>query len=198
MRLDLGRGHAFVVVPSGIVLAHMRQAEPMILVQRIAGFRCAVLAGRGAARSIAGARRVVGTGLGLFAAAGHQAVMETAAGGGKPRATAAGHLFLPFGMRQKAAMQDSRAERIRAALLGTFAPAEVQVQDDSAQHAGHAGARPGGETHYSVRVVSPAFAGQSRVVRSRAAHAALEAEFGTGLHALALRLLTPEEAARGA
>jgi BolA protein len=91
---------------------------------------------------------------------------------------------------------NSRAERIRAALEAAFPPAEVTVADDSHRHAGHAGARPEGETHYSVRVVSPAFAGKSRVDRSRAAHAALDAEFGTGLHALSLRLLTPEEAAR--
>jgi BolA protein len=88
-----------------------------------------------------------------------------------------------------------RAHRIHALLAERLAPAEVSVQDDSHQHAGHAGAAPGGETHYSVRVVSPAFAGQSRVARSRAVHALLEAEFGGGLHALSLRLLTPEEAA---
>lgn len=90
-----------------------------------------------------------------------------------------------------------RATRIHASLQQAFAPAEVTVQDDSAQHAGHSGARPGGETHYSVRVVSPAFAGQSRVARSRAAHEAVAAEFEAGLHALSLRLLTPEEAAKG-
>ncbi len=87
-----------------------------------------------------------------------------------------------------------RAERIRAALQAAFPAAEVSVQDDSHRHAGHAGARPEGETHYSVRVVSPGFAGLPRLARSRAAHAVLEAEFGTGLHALSLRLLTPEEA----
>ena len=90
-------------------------------------------------------------------------------------------------------MAQSRAERIRTTLEAAFAPAEVTVTDDSARHAGHAGARPGGETHYSVAVVSPAFAGQSRVARSRAVHEALAGEFTSGLHALALRLLTPEE-----
>lgn len=90
-------------------------------------------------------------------------------------------------------MAQSRAERIRTTLEAAFAPAEVTVTDDSARHAGHAGARPGGETHYSVAVVSPAFAGQSRVARSRAVHEALAGEFTTGLHALALRLQTPEE-----
>ncbi len=94
-------------------------------------------------------------------------------------------------------MNPSRADRIRAALEAALAPAQVVVQDDSAKHAGHAGARPEGQTHYSVAVVSPAFAGLSRVARSRTVHALLDAEFKDGLHALALRLLTPEEAARG-
>ena len=90
-----------------------------------------------------------------------------------------------------------RAERIRRALLAAFPAAAVEVVDDSHRHAGHAGARPGGETHYSVRVVSPAFAGLNRLARSRAAQAALDAEFGTGLHALSLRLLAPGEAGAG-
>lgn len=94
-------------------------------------------------------------------------------------------------------MNPSRADRIRAALEASLAPAQVVVQDDSAKHAGHAGARPEGQTHYTVVVISPAFAGQSRVARSRTVHALLEAEFQGGLHALALRLMTPEEAARG-
>ena len=87
-----------------------------------------------------------------------------------------------------------RAARIAAALNAAFPPAEVQVVDDSHRHAGHAGAAPGGETHYSVRVVSPAFAGVNRVARSRAVHEALATEFAGGLHALALTLRTPEEA----
>jgi BolA protein len=88
----------------------------------------------------------------------------------------------------------NRAERIRMALLETLPSAAVEVVDDSHRHAGHAGARPEGETHYSVRVVSPAFTGLNRLARSRAVHAVLEAEFGTGLHALSLRLLAPGEA----
>jgi BolA protein len=91
----------------------------------------------------------------------------------------------------------TRSERIRHALETAFAPARVEVADDSHRHAGHAGARPEGETHFSVLAVSPAFAGMTRVARSRAAHAVLDAEFGGGLHALSLRLLTPEEASRG-
>lgn len=90
----------------------------------------------------------------------------------------------------------TRADRIRTALEATFAPAQVSVTDDSHRHAGHGGARPEGETHFSVAVIAPAFAGMSRVARSRAVHAALAAEFAGGLHALALRLATPEEAGR--
>ncbi len=89
-----------------------------------------------------------------------------------------------------------RAARIEAALRETFAPAMIRVIDDSARHAGHAGARPGGETHYTVVMASAAFQGQSRVARSRAVHDALAREFAGGLHALALTLRTPEEQAR--
>ena len=91
----------------------------------------------------------------------------------------------------------SRAERLHAALTRAFAPTVLQVQDDSAQHAGHAGAQAGGQTHYSVLLVSTAFQGVNRVARSRAVHSALAAEFGPaeqgGMHALALTLRTPEE-----
>lgn len=90
----------------------------------------------------------------------------------------------------------TRAERIRAALAAAFpGAARIAITDDSHRHAGHAGARPEGETHYTVEVVAPSFAGLSRVERSRRVHEVLAAEFGTGLHALSLRLLTPEEAA---
>lgn len=92
----------------------------------------------------------------------------------------------------------TRAERIRATLAAAFAPAEIAVQDDSHRHAGHGGARPEGETHYSVLVVSPGFEGMSRVARSRAVHDALAAEFEGGMHALALTLRTPAEAGRSA
>lgn len=89
--------------------------------------------------------------------------------------------------------QITRADRIAALLRAHFGPAEIQVVDDSHRHAGHAGAAPGGETHYTVRIVSREFSGLGRVARSRAVHAALEAEFTTGLHALSLKLQAPEE-----
>ena len=65
--------------------------------------------------------------------------------------------------------------------------------DDSAKHAGHAGARAEGQTHYSVLLVSDRFAGLSRVDRHRLVNAALAPEFAAGLHALALTLKTPAE-----
>lgn len=87
----------------------------------------------------------------------------------------------------------TRAERIETLLRKHLAPTLVKVTDDSAQHAGHAGARPAGQTHYSVLVVTEVFRGQSRLARSRAVHALLDPEFADGLHALALTLRTPEE-----
>jgi BolA protein len=88
----------------------------------------------------------------------------------------------------------TRAARLEAMLTAAFSPMQLRVEDDSARHAGHAGAREGGQTHYNVVVVSDAFQGMSRVARSRAVHAVLEAEFTGGMHALSLVLRTPEEA----
>jgi len=95
-------------------------------------------------------------------------------------------------------MVENRADRLRATLTTAFKPALLRVSDDSAHHAGHVGAAGGfGQTHFSILLVSAAFAGMSRVARSRAVHAALAGEFGAveagGMHALALTLRTPEE-----
>ncbi|MFA5121567.1 BolA family protein [Zavarzinia sp.] len=89
------------------------------------------------------------------------------------------------------------ADRIRRTLESALAPATVAVIDDSGRHAGHAGNAGGGETHFQVRVVSPAFAGQGRVARHRRVNDLLAGEFGRGLHALQLTLLTPDEDAAG-
>ena len=86
------------------------------------------------------------------------------------------------------------AALIRQKLQAAFAPSELVVEDDSAKHAGHSGARPGGQTHFSVRLVSESFAGQSRVERQRRVYAALaELMKPDGIHALALTTLTPAE-----
>lgn len=86
-----------------------------------------------------------------------------------------------------------RAERMAAALKAAFENAEIDIQDDSAKHAGHAGAAPGGQTHFRVRIIAAAFEGLSRVERHRRVNAALKGEFDAGLHALALTALAPGE-----
>jgi len=78
----------------------------------------------------------------------------------------------------------SRAERIRTALAAAFSPSELDIVDESHLHHGHAGAAPGGETHYSVKIRSAAFTGLSRLAKHRAVNDALKAEFAAGLHAL--------------
>ncbi len=92
-----------------------------------------------------------------------------------------------------------RAERMEGLLRAAFAPSLLAIEDQSGRHAHHAGARVGGapavgETHYRIAMVAAAFEGRSRVERQRAVHAALAAEFATGLHALSLVLRTPVEA----
>ncbi|MEL7130251.1 MAG: BolA family protein [Pseudomonadota bacterium] len=85
----------------------------------------------------------------------------------------------------------AREIRIRAILKQQFAPSELEVVDDSARHAGHAGAAPGGQTHFNVRIVSAKFVGMSRVAQQRAVNAALAEEFETGLHALSIKTAIP-------
>jgi len=85
------------------------------------------------------------------------------------------------------------AARMRDKLESALSPVELEIADDSHRHAGHAGARPGGESHFTVRVVSAAFAGRSRVERQRLVHAALAEELAGPVHALALVLRAPDE-----
>lgn len=89
--------------------------------------------------------------------------------------------------------------QVRAAierkLTEALAPTRLEVVDDSGRHAGHAGHRPGGESHFSVRVVSAAFAGKSRVERHRMVNSVLADELAGPVHALQLTTQTPEEAA---
>jgi len=79
-------------------------------------------------------------------------------------------------------------------LTKAFAPDRLDVIDESQRHAGHAGARPGGETHYSVYIVSQAFHGKSRLERHRMINATLMGELQGGVHALAIRAAAPGEA----
>lgn len=85
------------------------------------------------------------------------------------------------------------ADRLRAKLVVALRPSSLTIVDDSARHAGHAGAREGGETHFRVRIVSVEFAGLSRVERQRRVYAAVAEEIAAGIHALALTALAPEE-----
>ena len=85
------------------------------------------------------------------------------------------------------------SERIRRRLEDAFQPSRLEVHDESARHAGHAGARAGGETHFRVTIVSQTFAGRSRLERHRLVHAALDEELRGGVHALAVTALVPGE-----
>jgi BolA protein len=86
------------------------------------------------------------------------------------------------------------AERLRDALQQALNPIALEVQDDSHLHAGHAGAREG--RHFSVRVVSAAFDGLSRVARHRLVYDAARPLIDEGIHALAIDARTPAEARR--
>jgi BolA protein len=87
----------------------------------------------------------------------------------------------------------SVAETMRCKLTDRFAPSRLDIIDQSHRHAGHAGARPEGETHFSVTIVAAAFAGLNRVERQRLVYAALADELATRVHALSLTTLAPGE-----
>ena len=87
----------------------------------------------------------------------------------------------------------SVAETMRAKLTERLAPTRLVIVDESHRHAGHAGAQPGGETHFNVMIVSSVFAGLNRVARHRLVYETLAAEIAGGVHALSLTTLTPDE-----
>ena len=91
-------------------------------------------------------------------------------------------------------LNPQRVERIRALLVEALDPAAIEVVDDSHKHVGHAGAR-GGQGHFSVDIVSAAFAGKLPLARHRLVYAALGDMLQTDIHALAIRARTPDEAA---
>lgn len=84
-------------------------------------------------------------------------------------------------------------DRIRDAIETGLAPEHFEIIDESSLHAGHAGARPGGETHYRITVVSSRFEGVSRVQRQQMVYGLLDEAFAAGLHALAMTTKTPNE-----
>lgn len=85
------------------------------------------------------------------------------------------------------------AEQVAGKLRRALAPSRLEVSDESHLHAGHAGARPGGGTHFQVEVVSRLFEGKARIERQRMVYAVLADEMKDRLHALSLRTLTPAE-----
>ena len=85
------------------------------------------------------------------------------------------------------------ADLITQKLTEAFEPQSLQVEDESSRHEGHAGSRPGGQTHYRVYIVSQAFKGKTRLERHRMINDALTAELKGGVHALAIHASAPGE-----
>jgi BolA protein len=84
-------------------------------------------------------------------------------------------------------------EQISTKLGGGLDPLQLEVIDESHRHAGHAGWRAGGETHFRVRVVAAAFAGKSRIERHRIINGLLAEELKGGVHALTIEARAPGE-----
>ena len=84
-------------------------------------------------------------------------------------------------------------DAIQQELTSAFQPSRLEIEDDSARHEGHAGARPGGESHFTVTIESAAFAGAAKVARQRMVYRALAEELAGPLHALSLKALAPGE-----
>ncbi|HXF08004.1 MAG TPA: BolA family protein [Candidatus Acidoferrales bacterium] len=89
-------------------------------------------------------------------------------------------------------MNETTPMRIQALLTAAFGPAEIRIRDDSALHAGHAGARSGGG-HYHVEIRTAHFSGMPLLARHRAVYGALAPLMGNAIHALSLATLAPDE-----
>jgi len=87
-------------------------------------------------------------------------------------------------------------ERIAQKLKAAFSPKQLEIRDESHKHAGHAGSRPGGQTHFQVRIVSEAFQGKSLLDRHRLVNEALAQELAGPVHALSIVALSINEAER--
>ena len=94
----------------------------------------------------------------------------------------------------KAEAMPGTHDLITEKLTKAFAPESLRVLDESHQHEGHAGHRPGGGTHFRVYIVSQAFKGKSRIERHRMVNGALAGELAAGVHALAIHASAPDEA----
>lgn len=88
-------------------------------------------------------------------------------------------------------MSTERIAAIQGKLTEAFAPTDLQIIDDSHQHAGHASAKGGG--HYRVRLVSPAFTGKTTIQRHRMVYAALGTLMDSEIHAVSIQAYTPED-----
>jgi BolA protein len=87
-------------------------------------------------------------------------------------------------------------DRIHAKLTENLSIQKLEVVDDSAKHAGHAGWKADGETHFNVKIVSNDFAGKSKVARHKMVYSALNEEMREKIHALSIVALTPDEELR--
>jgi BolA protein len=87
------------------------------------------------------------------------------------------------------------ATAIRDKLTSSLKPLRLEVIDDSARHEGHAGSRPGGQSHFRVIIVSPLFEGLSRLARQKLVYATLTQELAGPVHALSITARTPDEVA---
>ena len=85
------------------------------------------------------------------------------------------------------------AAAIEKKLVDGLTPSRLEIVDESDRHAGHAGSRPEGETHFRVTVTARVFDGKSRVERQRMVYGLLADEMASRVHALALTTMTPEE-----
>jgi len=86
------------------------------------------------------------------------------------------------------------AEIIQEKISARLSPSRLDVKDESHLHAGHAGAREGGQSHFRVMIVTDQFEGLSRVARQRLVNDILREELAGPIHALTLKTLTPQEA----
>jgi BolA protein len=87
------------------------------------------------------------------------------------------------------AMKNTIEDKLKAA----FAPESLRIEDESHKHQGHAGHRPGGETHFRVHIVSESFRGKSRIDRHRMVNQTLSSELASSVHALAIHASAPGE-----
>ena len=90
-------------------------------------------------------------------------------------------------------MNQTRVDMIREKLTAALTPTRLEIQDDSAKHAGHEGARGGGG-HFNVQIVSAEFSGKSLVERHRMVYGALGDAMQREIHALSIQAKTPDEA----